>query len=158
MAKNNKSNDNNNEKNKLTKKLKLPQKKISEYKNINQYYKRIWILNKTLIYDRLKELQKDSNLTEKNAYRTFINAIKEINASKGGKAQLTIGALKTYEKSIYFQTKADIQAENVRKGLKSHYMWETFRSLNRHQVWNPQALVYIGNDTYIYDNRIRISF
>lgn len=55
-----------------------------------------------------------------------------------------------------FMNKGERQVNNIIRGMKSHSVWEQFRTLNHHQKMNPELLVRTGPQQFLYDGRIVI--
>lgn len=134
------------------KKFIQPKRKIREYKTPEQYLKQLFRLNKEEIIKQMTRAL-DETVDQKRAYQIFKQNIKELGGEK-----ITKVAISKYEKSTLFLDYPEIAGRNVKKSLKKHELWEEFRRLNRHQVWDLNLLVYLGNDEYLYNNKIMISF
>ena len=134
------------------KKFVQPKRGIREYKTPEQYLKQLFRLNKEEIIKQMTRAL-DESVDQKRAYQIFKQNIKELGGDK-----ITKIAISKYEKSALFLDYPEIAGKNVRNALRNHERWEDFRRLNRHQKWDINLLVYQGNNQYLYNDKIMISF
>ena len=134
------------------KKFVQPKRGIRDYKTPEQYLKQLFRLNKEEIIKQMTRAL-DENVDQKRAYQIFKQNIKELGGDK-----ITKIAISKYEKSTLFLDYPEIAGKNVRNALRSNQLWEDFRRLNRHQKWDINLLVYQGNNQYLYNDKIMISF
>ena len=134
------------------KKFIQPKRGIREYKTPEQYLKQLFRLNKEEIIKQMTRAL-DESVDQKRAYQIFKQNIKELGGDK-----ITKIAISKYEKSTLFSDYPEIAGKNVRNALRSNQLWEDFRRLNRHQKWDINLLVYQGNNQYLYNDKIMISF
>lgn len=134
------------------KKFIQPKRSIREYKTPEQYLKQLFRLNKEEIIKQMTRAL-DEAVDQKRAYQIFKQNIKELGGEK-----ITKVAISRYEQSTLFLDYPEIAGKNVRNALRNNQLWEDFRRLNRHQKWDINLLVYQGNNQYLYNNKIMISF
>ena len=134
------------------KKFLQPKRGIREYKTPEQYLKQLFRLNKEEIIKQMTRAL-DESVDQKRAYQIFKQNIKELGGNK-----ITKIAISKYEKSTLFLDYHEIAGKNVRNALRSNQLWEDFRRLNRPQKWDINLLVYQGNNQYLYNDKIMISF
>ena len=96
----------------------------------------------------------------KSPYRNFKAQVREYTLSRGFKTSEALEIIGRTEKfrggeGLWYQ-------KNVIDGLKTAGVYKDFQNLTRShgrfQTPNPSLLIYVGDRSYIYDNRVIIIF
>ena len=128
----------------------------SHYKSENRWLYAIYQHNKALIDAAYADVAGEV----KSPYRNFKAQIREYTLSRGFKTSEALEIIGRTEKfrggeGLWYQ-------KNVIDGLKTAGVYKDFQNLTRShgrfQTPNPSLLIYVGDRSYIYDNRVIIIF
>ena len=126
------------------------------YKSKERWLYAIYQHNKALI----DAAYADAAGEVKSPYRNFKAQVREYTVSRGFKTSEALEIIGRTEKfrggqGLWYQ-------KNVIDGLKTAGVYKDFQNLTRShgrfQAPNPSLLVYVGDRSYIYDNRVIIIF
>ena len=128
----------------------------SHYKSEGRWLYAIYQHNKALI----DAAYADAAGEVKSPYRNFKAQVREYTLSRGFKTSEALEIIGRTEKfrggeGLWYQ-------KNVIDGLKTAGVYKDFQNLTRShgrfQTPNPSLLIYVGDRSYIYDNRVIIIF
>ena len=128
----------------------------SHYKSEDRWLYAIYQHNKALI----DAAYADAAGEVKSPYRNFKAQVREYTLSRGFKTSEALEIIGRTEKfrggeGLWYQ-------KNVIDGLKTAGVYKDFQNLTRShgrfQAPNPSLLIYVGDRSYIYDNRVIIIF